>query len=69
MRVTNAPAPTALEPSLVGALTRVRAERGFEAGEYARAKVSTLCAYMREHGLRACVVAVSGGIDSAVVFA
>jgi NAD+ synthase (glutamine-hydrolysing) len=53
----------------VGALTRVRAERGFEAGEYARAKVSTLCAYMREHGLRACVVAVSGGIDSAVVLA
>jgi NAD+ synthase (glutamine-hydrolysing) len=69
MRVSNPTAPASLEADLVHALADARAQRGFDAAAFARAKTQMLCAYMREHGLRACVVAVSGGIDSAVVLA
>jgi len=58
-----------MTPGLEAALQRQRAQRGFEAAAVLEAKIEVLEAYMRAWGLSACVVAVSGGIDSAVVLA
>jgi NAD+ synthase (glutamine-hydrolysing) len=69
MRVSNPRAPAILEDELARALAGVRALRAFDARDYASSKAQLLNDYMREHELRACVVAVSGGIDSAVVLA
>lgn len=67
MRVTNPPAPTRLHPDLTAALDSIRAGRGFDAAAYADDKARMLAGYMTRAGLRSCVVASSGGIDSAVV--
>jgi len=40
--------------------------RGFDAERYVRAKAIVINAYMRVARLDACVVGVSGGVDSAV---
>lgn len=50
-------------------LELVRAERRFDPELYARLKISLFERYMDAHGLKACVVGLSGGIDSAVVAA
>lgn len=67
MRVSNPPAPRRLPAPLVERLQEIRATRGFDAAIYAEEKARMLNRYMGDHGLAACVVAVSGGIDSAVV--
>lgn len=67
MRVYNPPAPAALNPQFAVALAELRARRDFDAAVYAQAKAAMLNDYMAEHRLAACVVAVSGGVDSAVV--
>lgn len=59
----------ALHPELVGLLADLRRRRGFEVRSYVRAKVTLLNAYLGESGLQACLVAVSGGVDSAVTLA
>jgi NAD+ synthetase len=59
----------ALDPELARLLERLRRRRGFVAGQCVQAKVSLLNSYARESGLRACVVGVSGGVDSAVTLA
>ncbi len=46
---------------------RLRRRRGFEAEHYVRAKTAVLNCYLGNARLNACVVGVSGGIDSAVV--
>jgi NAD+ synthase (glutamine-hydrolysing) len=69
MRVSNPPSPSRLHPALREALAAQRTERAFMARPHAQAKATLLCDYMRAHGLRACVVAVSGGVDSSVVLA
>ncbi|MCA9720188.1 MAG: NAD(+) synthase, partial [Myxococcales bacterium] len=45
----------------------LRARRGFRAGPWLTAKAALINDYCRASGLRACVVGVSGGVDSAVV--
>lgn len=40
---------------------------GFDVAEYVEKKVAILCDYFTHHGLTGAVVAISGGIDSAVV--
>ena len=67
MRIYN-PQPTkTFLPELCGALERLRRRRGFDAKRYLQAKEIVLNEYLRNAGLDACVVGVSGGVDSAVV--
>src|SRR5688572_17676093 len=54
-----------LDDALLDALARLRARRGFEAEGWLRAKARLLNDYARAAGLRAAVVGVSGGVDSA----
>ncbi|MEO5729362.1 MAG: NAD(+) synthase, partial [Byssovorax sp.] len=56
----------ALHPDLARALQALRRRRGFEVGRCMEAKTTLLNAYLTESGLQACVVGVSGGVDSAV---
>ncbi len=60
-------------PRLLGApprpdrsLQALRRRRGFDVERCVEAKVALLNAYLTESGLKACVVGVSGGVDSAV---
>jgi len=48
-------------------LSLIRTMRGFNADEYITAKITLLNEYMSQCSLSACVVAVSGGIDSSAV--
>ena len=57
----------ALLPELQSELERVRKLRAFDPADYLRAKQDRLVAYFQEHGLKAAVVGMSGGVDSAVV--
>ncbi len=47
-------------------LVQLRARRAFDAQRYVDAKCALIDEYARRTGIRACVVGVSGGIDSAV---
>jgi len=58
-----------LHEQLQQQLSVVRADRAFDVEQWVDAKVSLFNDYLRENGLRACVVSVSGGIDSAVTLA
>jgi NAD+ synthetase len=53
--------------NLAQSLRKYRERRGFRTSQYIQAKVALLNDYMRSSGLSACVVGVSGGVDSAVV--
>lgn len=52
---------------LKGVLSNLRERRNFNAEDYIFAKATKLNRYMTQHKLKSCVIAVSGGIDSAVV--
>lgn len=67
MRIRNLDEDTDLGPILDASLEAVRRERAFDPAAYVKAKTRILNDYMARCGLDACVVAVSGGIDSAVV--
>jgi len=54
---------------IASALDQIRKERDFDAERYVEEKYDSLTAYMTEYKLDTCVVAVSGGIDSAIVYA
>ncbi len=54
-------------PELEVELTRIRRLRAFCAESYLEAKTQKIAAYFSQHGLKAAVVGVSGGIDSATV--
>ena len=69
MRIYNPQTTNTLLPELREALTRLRCRRGFEVQRYVEAKAVVLNAYLRESRLNACVVGVSGGVDSAIVLA
>ncbi|MBI5516794.1 MAG: NAD(+) synthase [Deltaproteobacteria bacterium] len=56
----------ALHPDLLATLEALRAWRGFQAPAWLRGKVALVNDYLRATGARACVVGVSGGVDSAV---
>lgn len=66
MKVYNNPHQN-LTPALRDTLNNVRKLRGFDLNTYIQAKSNILNNYMRHCGLNACVVAISGGIDSAAV--
>lgn len=57
----------ALLPELAAELARVRELRAFNAASYLDRKVDLIAGYLQQHGLRAAVLGMSGGVDSAVV--
>lgn len=67
MEIRNHKTNMVMLPQLVQALEAVRKARGFDANVWIEDKVRLLNAYYRQAGLKSAVVAVSGGIDSAVV--
>jgi NH3-dependent NAD+ synthetase len=69
MKVHNPQTKTKLKQSLRTTLDTIRAKRNFDPEPYINAKSSLLNEYMDHHRLDACVIGVSGGIDSALVLA
>ena len=69
MRIHNPQSNEDLLPELHRCLAALRWRRGFDTTRYIKAKSIVLNEYMRNAGLNACVVGVSGGVDSAVVLA
>lgn len=57
---------TKLSKELNEVLQKERFERNFKKEDYLKEKAQRLNKYMSDCGLNACVVAVSGGIDSSV---
>lgn len=58
-----------LTSNMLETLANVRKMRGFKVQDYIEAKSNLLNQYFTKSGLNTCVVAVSGGIDSAVTLA
>jgi len=58
-----------MHADLQQALANIRAERAFNLEQWLEEKTTMFNDYMRKSGLRACVVSVSGGVDSAVILA
>eukprot|EP01068_Selenidium_serpulae_P007274 Selendium_serpulae@DN4662_c0_g1_i1.p2 len=58
-----------MHPQLAENLTQLRLRRNFDASSWITKKLSLFNEYMTCHGLKAAVVSVSGGVDSAVTFA
>lgn len=67
MEIRNHTTDMQMHPKLIEALGIVRQERGFNAQEVIDQKAELLNSYYQQAGLKSAVVAVSGGIDSAVV--
>jgi NAD+ synthetase len=67
MEIRNHTTNMVLHPLLQECLQLVRNERGFVVEEVVEQKINLLNDYYRQAGLKSAVVAVSGGIDSAVV--
>lgn len=67
MKVYNKQSDMTLTSQLKSALKKLRKERNFDAMAYIEQKANLLNIYLSKCNLKACVVAVSGGIDSAVV--
>ncbi len=59
--------PAALLPELRAELERIRAKRAFNPVSYLDRKADLIAGYLQRHGLRAAVLGMSGGVDSAVV--
>jgi NAD+ synthase (glutamine-hydrolysing) len=66
MRVHNPKQQDELGPGLVGTLAALRFRRGFDAEACIAAKAALLNDYFSRHKLKACVLGVSGGVDSAL---
>lgn len=67
MKIRGETAPGELSDELAEVLEEYRAERGFNVESYVEKKVALIDKYFSSYGLKAAVVAVSGGVDSAVV--
>ena len=67
MKVYNEQSDNSLNEQLINVLKDIRKTRKFNAKEYIEQKSNLLNQYMNKYGLKACVVAISGGIDSAIV--
>ena len=67
MKVYNEQQNNLLRPALLRALSALREHQRFDAHRYIEKKAKVLSDYLRQSKLSSCVVAVSGGIDSAVV--
>lgn len=69
MKVYNEQSDKNISEQLKSILEKIREKRNFNVNEYIEQKSNLLNIYMNKYGLKACVVAISGGIDSAVVLA
>lgn len=67
MKHTSEQTGSQLTHGLLRLLYLRRAVRNFDAVATVQAKAKRLNEYLSAHGLKSCVVAVSGGIDSAIV--
>lgn len=67
MKVYNEQSDRKLNEQLKEILKKIREKRNFNAKDYIEQKSNLLNKYMSKYGLKACVVAISGGIDSAIV--
>ncbi len=67
MKVYNEQSDNLLDEQLINKLQEIRKQRNFDAKKYIENKTNLLNEYMNKYGLKACVVAISGGIDSAIV--
>lgn len=67
MKVYNEQSDKKISEQLKSILTEIRKKRNFNATEYIEQKSNLLNEYMNKYGLKACVIAISGGIDSAIV--
>lgn len=67
MKVYNEQSDKNISEQLKVILAKIREKRNFDAKEYIEQKSSLLNEYMSKYRLTACVVAISGGIDSGVV--
>lgn len=67
MKVYNEQSDKKISEQLKSILTEIRKKRNFNAREYIEKKSNLLNKYMNKYGLKACVIAISGGIDSAIV--
>lgn len=67
MEIRNTSTTMNMGTGLIRALELVRKNRNFDADMVLEEKVQVLNQYFEHHGLKSAVVAVSGGIDSAVV--
>lgn len=67
MEIRNHATNMVMRPALRNMLEQVRRARGFNAARVIAAKATILNHYLRQANLKSVVVAVSGGIDSAVV--
>lgn len=67
MKVYNEKSDKPISNLLLDVIEKMRNKKGFSAEKYVDEKAELLNNYMRKFNLKSCVVAVSGGIDSAVV--
>ena len=67
MKVYNEQSNKEISEQLESILAQIREKRNFDAKQYIEQKSDLLNKYMNKYGLKACVVAISGGIDSAIV--
>ena len=67
MKVYNEQSDRNLSEQLKEIQKEIRKKRNFNPKEYIEQKSNLLNEYMNKYGLKACVIAISGGIDSAVV--
>ena len=67
MKVYNEKSDKPISNLLLNVIEEMRNKKNFNAKDYVEKKAGLLNDYMRKFNLKSCVVAVSGGIDSAVV--
>ena len=67
MKVYNQKSNKPFSNSLLKIINEMRNEKNFNAEDYVIKKAELLNSYMSKFNLKSCVVAISGGIDSAVV--
>lgn len=69
MKVYNKQSSHPIHQEILDLVETLRENKNFNAQKYVEQKAKLLNDYMTKFNLKACVVAVSGGIDSAVVLA
>lgn len=67
MKVYNEKIDKPMSKSLLKIIDDIRLNKNFDAKDYVEKKADFLNVYMRKFNLKSCVVAISGGIDSAIV--
>ena len=67
MKVYNEQSDKKMSKELKEILNNIRNTRNFDVKDYINKKANLLNEYMKKCNLKACVIAISGGIDSAVV--